>query len=230
MWAACCTSDSSLEPAAGHKTRLPKLSNRMARASLLLIAALCFVNAHFAVGYGLHKMSEEEIELFRHTADAEKLESHDRKLLGLQQVNAHEKDDILAAIRANEHEGHSRKLLAGTACLSHATWTSNLYYGECPAFTKKDESHWCSAGVSYGGYQTSTDLCIAESEDECCPTDGGAVAGLVIGLFVGITGIITLFAFCCKCCCFRPKPVVIMQQPVMQQQTPQVIVVPASPQ
>ena len=200
----------------------------MARAPLLLIAVVCFVNAQFVLGHGLHTTSDEELEHFRRGVDANKRASHDRRLFGLKPVSAEDKDDILTIIRGNQHESHSRKLLAGSSCAAHATLGANYYYGECAAFTKRDESHWCSAGVTYYGTSYNSDICIATSEDECCPVDGGAVAGLVIGLVVGIAGIITLFAFCCKCCCFRPKPVIITQQPVTQ--TPQVVVVPTSPQ
>ena len=195
----------------------------MTRAPLLFIAALCFVNAHFAFGHGLHKISEEEIQQFRRSADAKKLESHDRKLLELQHVNAEENDGILAKIRANQHEGHSRRLLAGDACASHITDTSQAYAGKCPPFRKKDESHWCSAGVilssPYASARIKEDTCVADSWNhlnECCPIDSGAVAGLSAGIFafVGIIAVVTHYH---KCCCFRPTPVVNMQQPVTQQ-------------
>ena len=65
------------------------------------------------------------------------------------------------------------------------------YYGECPAFTTKDENKW---GFSY---DVGKEICCSDL-DECCPTDGGAVAGLVIGIIVFLALSITACAWCCK--------------------------------
>ena len=69
-------------------------------------------------------------------------------------------------------------------------------YDGCRAFTNKDESLWCTStsGNSY---------CCAD-EEKCCIPDEGAIAGLVIGIVVFMTASITLCAYFCKCCCFRP--------------------------
>ena len=85
-----------------------------------------------------------------------------------------------------------------------------VYHGACGGLSKKSDK-WC------GGY------CLATTEDDCCEPDGGPIAGLVIGLIVGLALIITLFAYCCKCCCFRRPPV------VMQPQSPQVVYVQNPP-
>lgn len=83
-------------------------------------------------------------------------------------------------------------------CPGVCSYNDNLYYGDCGAFSQKNDKHWCTASGS--------EFCCAPSDDDCCDTDGGAVAGLIIGLIVGLTGCITACAWCCKCCCFRPKP------------------------
>jgi len=83
-------------------------------------------------------------------------------------------------------------------CPGVCSYNDNLYYGDCGAFSQKNDKHWCTTSGS--------EFCCAPSDDDCCDTDGGAVAGLVIGLIVGLTGCITACAWCCKCCCFRPKP------------------------
>ena len=61
-----------------------------------------------------------------------------------------------------------------------------------------------------------------KSLDECCVTNDGAVAGVVITCIVVFVASITACAFCCKCFCFRPKPQVVtvtgMQLPTIVQQ------------
>ena len=168
--------------------------------SFVLLALLCLINAHAVLGHNLHELS---------AADKESM----------------------AAIRGNEGSTahRSRKLLAGTACLAHVS--KNWYYGSCGAFAKKDESHWCGGSgafeFEYSGlsYSYSADICMANSKDDCCVPNGGAIAGLVIGLIVGIVGIVTLCAWCCKCCCFRPKQMVVVQG---GQPAPQIVVVPSA--
>jgi len=132
----------------------------------------------------------------------------------------------------------SRKLLGGSACVQYITYSADAYVGTCGGLEVKDESHWCDSSAvlsqctyynNYCGYgytayssaRTVSEFCVAESSSECCKPNGGAIAGIVIGLIVLIAGIVALSAWCCKCCCFRPKPVVMMAP------APQVIVVPA---
>ena len=139
-------------------------------------------------------------------------------------------------------QSSSRKLLGGTACFSKLTWTAGAYIGSCDALSVKDESHWCdmdditdSALSAFGftsaeiqTFQTAVALagtpasfCVGESSNDCCKPNGGAIAGMVIGIVVGLAAMIAVFAWCCKCCCFRPK-LVVQAQP---QHAPQVVVV-----
>lgn len=124
----------------------------------------------------------------------------------------------------------------------------NEYFGSCDGVSVKS-NQWCPI---YGPDFSTT--CHAFSESDCCQEpsspppsppppsppppvsdentiDGLALAGLVIGTTGLIALIITLCVFLCKCCCFRPNPVTIMQQqPAQMQAAPQIVVVPtASP-
>ena len=76
--------------------------------------------------------------------------------------------------------------------------------------------------LTCGAFNSMLDECrnnpciaVVKGLDYCCPTNGGAIAGLVIGILV------FCIASCVGCwfCCFRtPQPVVIMQnQPGMNQ-------------
>ena len=132
----------------------------------------------------------------------------------------------------------SRKLLGGMDCFDHfGSDNASPYVGKCSGLLVDDESHWCdldavecNAANDWCGAESqatyeiaaayitailpegSTRVCVADSDIDCCAPNGGAIAGTVIGCFVGLVAIITAFAWCCKCCCFRPKQVVIVQQ------------------
>ena len=54
-----------------------------------------------------------------------------------------------------------------------ATCGGSMYYGSCGAFAKKSD---CWSG----------NMCYGRTEADCCDADGGAVAGLVIGLLIGL--------------------------------------------
>ena len=105
---------------------------------------------------------------------------------------------------------------------------TNEYTGSCGAFSTKSDQ-WCATD----GPNTPA-TCHAFSEDDCCELNGGVVGGLVAGLVAGVAVIVTLILFCCKCCCFRPKNIVLSHHPIHgvpvqhQMQSPQVIVVPAN--
>ena len=160
------------------------------------------------------------------------------------------------AVKEYRSTGHSRSLLAGLECVNNAPFLYDYYDGTCKTLTKRDESHWCDAEAfglelaDYMGYPYPEDysdelaayvadyndidissgrFCIAGSKEDCCMEDAGPIAGVVVGGFLGIVGIVVLLAFLCKCCCFRPKQILVMQQPpaVAMQQQPQVVVVPA---
>ena len=160
---------------------------------------------------------------------------------GLHAIPADKRDVYLKALRAQSEKSHARKLLSGAQCLAHTTSASaDVFYGSCGGLMVKDEGHWCDMSdttvANYIDTNTPYDsrdvaavyptLCVADSSDDCCTPNGGAVAGVVIGCVAGLAAIITLFAFCCKCCCFRPKQVVVMQQ--QPAAAPQVVVVPAA--
>jgi len=143
---------------------------------------------------------------------------------GLHPANRDVIDSVIKASQEKHESAHSRRLLAGDSCLTHALNNPNwgVYEGSCGAFGNKVEDHWCSAGeFSSFGYDGA--LCVAESKDDCCTLNSGALAGAAVGCVAGLIGIIVLFAFICKCCCFRPKQIVFAQQPA----APQAVVVPA---
>lgn len=100
---------------------------------------------------------------------------------------------------------------AYTCAVDKCHWRDTAYYGKCPAFTKKSY-RWCDV--------CGTPTCCAPNEDECCDIDDGAVAGLIIGSILFFVVSITGCAYCCKCCCFTPKPAtqtVVIQQPSVTQ-------------
>ena len=135
---------------------------------------------------------------------------------GVHPANRDVRDSVIKASQEKHESAHSRRLLAGDSCLTYVDDTLypdwDVYEGSCGAFGNKDEDHWCGAGeLSSFGYDGA--LCVAESEDDCCTLNSGALAGTVVGCVAGLIGIIVLFAFICKCCCFRPKQIVIVQQP-----------------
>ena len=185
---------------------------------------------------------------------------------GLHELPAHERDVYLKALRVQSEKSHARKLLAGLDCVQHAlSPNADFFVGGCD--TGKDEDHWCETSAlavydpSLAAYATNMpEICIADYVVDCClppppppsdpppseTLDAGAIAGIVVGCVVGVAGIVTLVAFLCKCCCFRPKQVLVMQQqqpqlqypvyvtqqqqqqqPVYAMQQPRVVVVPA---
>jgi len=101
------------------------------------------------------------------------------------------------------------------------SWEHGSREQSCGAFSQKS-SCWTSeeetARVT-GEYEKSH--CVAKSADDCCDVNGGAVAGVVIGCFVGVVGCILLCCFLCPSCpgakCCKNKhndDGVIVQQPV----------------
>jgi hypothetical protein len=158
-----------------------------------------------------------------------------------------ELQDFLHKIQPSAPQTSSRKLLGGADCLQYVSASADIYVGTCGALATKSEDHWCDistvlnscdasnnyCGAGYTIYNsavyvangygiTSGAACVGTSEDDCCKINDGAVAGLVIGVIAGAALIIAAFAYCCKCCCFRPKPVIVMAA-----QQPQIVVVPA---
>ena len=122
-------------------------------------------------------------------------------------------------------------------CFSHSTCDSDEY---CDAWLTCDACSNCAR--------------FDDSFDGKCPSacsssslDAGVVAGIVVGCVAAVAGVVTLIAFLCKCCCFRPRQMIVMQQqqpqlqypvyamqqqqqqqqPVYAMQQPRVVVVPA---
>jgi len=115
-------------------------------------------------------------------------------------------------------------------CLSHSTCGSDEY---CDAWLTCDACSNCALfDDAFDGKCPSQ--CSTSSSLEV-----GVIVGILLGCVAGVAGIITLIAFLCKCCCFRPRQAFVMQQqqqypvyamqqqPAYAMQQPQVVVVPA---
>jgi hypothetical protein len=116
-------------------------------------------------------------------------------------------------------------------CLSHSTCGSDEY---CDAWLSCDACSNCALfDDAFDGKCPSQ--CSTSSSLEV-----GVIVGILLGCVAGVAGIITLIAFLCKCCCFRPRQAFVMQQqqqypvyamqqqqPAYAMQQPQVVVVPA---
>ena len=85
------------------------------------------------------------------------------------------------------------------------------YYGTCGAFHKRDGSKWCRMPSAFVSFYSKLNVKLHDeycsfNVDQCCPVDVGMAAGVAIGCAVALAGAITGICFCCKCCCFKPKP------------------------
>lgn len=69
----------------------------------------------------------------------------------------------------------------------------NMYTGSCGVFSKETDK-WCD-----------DDFCCADSEDECCEPNPGAIVGVVLALIVLIAGIVVACCACCSCCLWHDK-------------------------
>ena len=227
----------------------PTTCDMKSMKSFVLLALLCLLNAHAVLGHGLHAVDKEHTKSSSVLAHKDKAHRNataqrGRELVQDAPCNGHSDcgvreycyedgstdrcwDCLACYIDADSVTGVCPSKCSHASCLAHVS--KKWYYGSCGAFANKDESHWCegSGAFEYSGlsYSYSADICMANSEDDCCVPNGGAIAGLVIGLVVGIVGIVTLCAWCCKCCCFRPKQMVVVQG---GQPAPQIVVVPSA--
>jgi|TARA_B110000003_G_scaffold248971_1_gene260995 hypothetical protein len=80
-------------------------------------------------------------------------------------------------------------------------------YGSCDGLAVQAKGKWCTEP---GWDPLYDEFCCAASSDDCCESDGGAVAGLVIGIFAGITLCCVACCYCCKCCCWAPKATTVV--------------------
>lgn len=99
------------------------------------------------------------------------------------------------------------------------------YDGSCGAFEIRKSNRWCASR----GHNTPA-TCWALSPKDCCKTNGGAIAGLVVGLMFGIALIdaliVTLLPRCCACRIFQKHVLVVGQQQSVPLQIPQVVIDP----
>jgi len=92
------------------------------------------------------------------------------------------------------------------------------YEGNCAdlVFLENESDRWCTISFSGWGDSGSVDVCLANSEADCCKVAPGPTAGIAIALILLLAGIIACICRCCLCCCFKSKS-----------EAPQVIVVQA---
>ena len=93
------------------------------------------------------------------------------------------------------------------------------YEGNCAdlVFLENESDRWCTISFSGWGDSGSVDVCLANSEADCCRVAPGPTAGIAIALILLLAGIIACICRCCKCCCFKSKSeapqVVVVQAP-----------------
>ena len=75
-------------------------------------------------------------------------------------------------------------------CIGVCNSNDNQYTGHCGAFANENDN-WCTNA-------DDEDICCASSSRDCCDTDGGAIAGLVIGLLIFLA--FSVYG-CYHCCC-----------------------------
>ena len=90
------------------------------------------------------------------------------------------------------------------------------YEGNCAdlVFLENESDRWCSITYSGWGGSGSVDVCLANSEADCCKVAPGPTAGIAIALFLLLAGIIA--CICKKCICkskSEAPQVVVVQAP-----------------
>ena len=102
--------------------------------------------------------------------------------------------------------------------------SDNKFYGDCGGLSTRNDDNWCTEPGWDTSFWQESEFCCAATSDDCCKSDDGAVAGLVIGLFAGFTLCCVACCYCCKCCCFKyrqnknPPVVMYIPQPGVQMQ------------
>ena len=102
--------------------------------------------------------------------------------------------------------------------------SDNKFYGDCGGLSTRNDDNWCTEPGWDTSFWQESEFCCAATSDDCCKSDDGAVAGLVIGLFAGFTLCCVACCYCCKCCCFtyrqnkNPPVVMYIPQPGVQMQ------------
>jgi hypothetical protein len=111
---------------------------------------------------------------------------------------------------------HSVSESAADYCCDVGSSACYAYTGECGALSDKTSCWQTFADIDY---------CYAQGEGDCCDVNGGAVAGICIGVFVFVAGAVAACCFLCSSCPLAKsmnktavQPVVVLQrQPVQQQ-------------
>lgn len=94
----------------------------------------------------------------------------------------------------------------------------NINTGSCGLFSKEKADTWCTHEGDvhdpiFGEIFSGDKICCATSSTGCCDPDSGAIAGVAIGLIIGLSLLILLCCACCsgcpchkRLCCYRPPP------------------------
>eukprot|EP00227_Mantoniella_beaufortii_P006987 CAMPEP_0197614640 /NCGR_PEP_ID=MMETSP1326-20131121/59626_1 /TAXON_ID=1155430 /ORGANISM="Genus nov. species nov., Strain RCC2288" /LENGTH=297 /DNA_ID=CAMNT_0043183513 /DNA_START=77 /DNA_END=970 /DNA_ORIENTATION=- len=110
------------------------------------------------------------------------------------------------------------KLPDATPLTCPACSLANTQPGKCGALGKETDK-WCThegdkSDPFFGDIYKGERVCCAESASACCEADTGAVAGVAIGVILGVLALLLGCCSCCSCCpfhkrlcCYRAPPV-----------------------
>ena len=99
-------------------------------------------------------------------------------------------NDLQSFMDMMENRGDHRDLQNCDSCEIFEGYT--IFVGDCGLIQDKTDQ-WC------GGF------CCAKSQSECCDTNGGALAGVIIGAIAVVAIIVVASCACCSCCPFHEK-------------------------